>query len=127
MYLFLDAVGRRLGLCKEGGSVSWSDLEAEDDRFPDLLKHALPQRESLKMVEAIVVAQEGARFSDVRAAVVVANGLHFTHGIPVYDLRSQPIPEACTRSWLESLSSHPDGIKASYFAPPSISTSSTSA
>ena len=97
MYLLIKTQPLRVGLYKKGASlaeVAWRTVEGEEQRLPAVLA-ALLQDQALLVTDltGCLVVQGAGSFSDTRAAVLVANTLAHTHGLPLLSVGESDFDE----------------------------------
>lgn len=83
MKVIIDAKNFRLGFFDGDQPIEWKEVDKKNhQRFTELLKGD-------EDIEHIFVFQQGATFSDARAAVVLANTLMFAGQVPVTALEEE--------------------------------------
>ncbi len=119
MHLVIDYINHQIGLFSET-ELLVSPLEREKKRLSEDLKDLLEGHNlGLDQIESVCIATKGARFSDVRAAVVVSNLLQKYKSLPLFVHEGE---EVTHESLIALVKTKPrELVQAEYSAPPSIS------
>lgn len=119
MHIVIDYVSGHIGAF-DGKSLNFVEMNRDEKRLPQQIQELLDEYGiELGGIQSVILATKGARFSDVRAATVVANLLAAYKNIPLYEAE----PENLSVEYLQTLvqTMPKQHIEPEYSAPPSIS------
>jgi hypothetical protein len=120
MHLFIDYINSQIGLFSDQDLIVRS-LDRDKTRLSEDLKGLLEENKlSLDQVESVSIATKGAKFSDVRAAVIVSKLLQKYTSLPLFVHEGEEVSHESLKALIKTKPR--ELVQAEYSAPPSIST-----